>query len=275
MTAQAKMMAPAEQEGTNLPAIDQIRERGYAVLEGLFGPDDVAFFRDEIAKAYAAIGSPKTFARPPLEPAKGVEISVVGLVFHRLGVHVPSIAPKVLAPAVLDVARGVLGDDMHLEYTCAVVNADDRPFFKWHAHIGGVDNERYRKNSIFPRFEQSERLTMLLYLDDLTDETGTLLVHPRRIEDPTEPPYDPLLENWEGQVEMRCRKGTVVLMDQCTWHAARGKHTPGLRVFVACYFTSSRAAKTSWTDDSLSQWATENALLAAVLPRSTAASHES
>ncbi len=257
------------------PAVDQIRERGFATFENAFSPADVAFFRAEIAKAYAALGSPKTFARPPLEPAAGVEISVVGLVFHRLGLHVPSIAPRVLSPAIVGVARGVLGDDMHLEYTCAVVNADDRPFFPWHAHVGGVDNVVYRKNAIFPRFEQSERLTMLLYLDDLTDETGTLLVHPRRIEDPTTPPFDPKLESWDGQVELRCRSGTVVVMDQCVWHAARAKHSPGLRVYLACYFTSSRAPKTSWTDDSLAPWAAENPLLAAVLPRSTATSNPS
>jgi hypothetical protein len=108
---------------------------------------------------------------------------------------------------------------------------------------------------------------MLVYLHDLTPESGTLLAYPRRIQDSTLPPYDPTLEHWSGQIELACARGTVVLMDQCTWHAARPKRSKGLRAFLACYFTSRDATKTSWVDDSLRPFAAEGSLLASVLPR--------
>ena len=108
---------------------------------------------------------------------------------------------------------------------------------------------------------------MLLYLDDLTPDAGTLLIHPRRVTDPTPPPQDPALENWDGQIELACKRGTVVVMDQCTWHAARAKRSPGLRSFIACYFTSSSAPETSFVDESLRALASEGSLLASVLMR--------
>jgi hypothetical protein len=253
-------------------AASEIRDRGFAVFEGAFSAEEVSFLRDSVERRYDTLGRPRTFAQPPLEPASDVEIAVVGLVFYKLGVQCPEVATRLFKPEVIEAVRGLLGNDMHLEFTSAVVCNGDRPMFPWHMHVGGVDNEIYRKQKLFPSFERSERVTMLIYLDDLTPEAGTLLIHPRRITDPTAPPYDPALENWEGQIELACTRGTVVLTEQCTWHAARAKRSKGLRSFIACYFTSSFAPKTSYLDDSLRPWASEGSLLASVLPRSSSVS---
>ena len=231
-------------------AADEIRQQGYTVFEDACGPAEVDFIRNRLATRYAELGSPTTFARPPLEPAPDVEISVVGLVFHQLGKHCGDIAPYLLNPEVIAATRAVLGEDMFLEYTAAIVNNGSRPLFPWHMHVGGVDNLVYRKQGLFPTFTRSERITMLLYLDDLTPDAGELLVYPRHLEDPTRPPFDPNDEHWEGQVELACRRGTVVLAEQNMWHAARPKRSEGLRSFVACYFTASYAKETSWRDDS-------------------------
>lgn len=259
--------AEAPIPAAEIHAARQIRDRGFVVFDRAFSPDEVSFFHEIIERRYDALGRPSTFARPPLEPAPDVEIAVVGLVLYKLGVHCPELAPHIFRPEIIGAIRGLLGDDMYLEFTSAVVCNGDRPFFPWHVHVGGVDNVFYRKQKLFPSFDRSERLTMLLYLDDLTSETGTLLVYPRRISEPTPPPYDPAVEDWEGQIELSCARGTVVLMEQCTWHAARPKRSPGLRAYIACYFTSSRAKKTSWVDDSLRPWASDGSLLASVLPR--------
>jgi hypothetical protein len=58
------------------------------------------------------------------------------------------------------------------------------------------------------------------------------------------------------------------MLEQCTWHAARAKRSPGLRTYLALYFTSSRAEKTSWTDDSLRPLAADSPLIASILPTS-------
>jgi hypothetical protein len=257
----------AELTTDELPAVNEILERGFTVFERVFSPREVAVLREPIERRYEALGRPATFARPPLEPAPDVEISIVGLVFHKLGAHFPELAVHLLKPEIVRTVRGLLGDDMHLEYTSAVVCNDERPFFPWHMHVGGVDNVVYRKGRLFPDFERSERVTMLLYLDDLTPEAGTLLAYPRGIRDSTLPPHDPKLEHWDGEVELACESGTVVLMEQSTWHAAQPKRSRGLRAFIACYFTSSVATKTSWVDESLRPFAPKGSLLADVLPR--------
>jgi Phytanoyl-CoA dioxygenase (PhyH) len=247
---------------------EEIRDRGFTVFDGAFSADEVAFLRASIERRYDGLGRPETFARPPLEPAPDVEIAVVGLVLYKLGVHCPELAPHLLKPDVVGAARDLLGEDMHLEFTSAVIANGERPFFPWHVHIGGVDNVVFRKEKLFPSFERSERATLLLYLDDLTPEAGTLLVYPRRVSEPTRPPHDPNVPDWPGMVELRCSRGTVVMMEQCTWHAARPKSSAGLRAYIACYFTSSVAKKTSWVDESLRPWAKPGSLLASVLSRS-------
>jgi hypothetical protein len=246
---------------------NELRERGFAVVPEAFSRDEVDLIRARLAARYDELGRPPTHARPPLAPAKDVEVSPVGLVYHQLGRHFPELVTKILKTPIVDAIRSTLGDDMHLEYTSGILCHDERPFFPWHAHVGGVDNITYRKQGIFPTFEAPERVTALLYLDDLTEEQGTLLVHPRRITDPTEPPFDPNLEEWDGLVELHAKRGTVVILEQCTWHAARPKRSIGIRAFVACYFASRRAPKTSWIDDSFHAAAASDPLLASVLPR--------
>ncbi len=251
---------------TSARRAEELLERGYTVFEGLYTDEEVSRMREPIARRYEALGSPPTFARPPLEPAPGVEISIVGLIFHKLGAHAPELAPLVLRAEVAEAARAVLGENTFLEYTAAVVNHGERPFFPWHAHMGGVDNAEFRKGGLFPRYEASDRVTGLIYLDDLTDDVGALLVHPRRISDETRPPHEPTQPHWPGQVELPCRRGTVVLLEQCTWHAARPKRSPGLRAFIAFYLTSARAAPPSWVDDSFRAHAAAAPVLASLLP---------
>lgn len=253
------------------PVGRQVHARGYAMLEQPFPPEDVAAIRAAVTAKYAALGSPPTFANPPKEPAPDAEIARVGFIFHKLGVHAPELAARLLTPELVAVARDVLGDDMYLEYTCAVLCNDSRPFFPWHMHVGGVDNVVYRKRGQFPSFDRCERLSVLLYLDDLTDDSGPLLVYPRVLGGSTRAPYDPALERWDDQVELRCKRGSVVLLDQCTWHAAAAKHSRGLRSFIAYYFTAQTAPAPSWVDHSFDAAALAIPLLASVLPRVAAA----
>lgn len=235
-------------------AVDQLAEQGYTVFERLYDDAETAFFRDPLVRHYEALGQPVTYANPPVEPDESIEISRVGLVFHKLLQHQPAFAPVLFKPTVLETLRAFLGQQMHLEYTSAVLCHDDRPFFRWHMHVGGIDNIHYRKRQIYPTFERSERVTTLLYLDDLDDASGTLLVRPRRITDPTTPPGDREIVDWPGQVELALPRGSFVVLEQNTWHAARAKRSRGVRGFIACYFASALAPPTSDHDASALAW---------------------
>ncbi len=242
-----------------------LAEVGYTLLPSLHPAHEVERLHAAIAEVYEGLGAPETHAVPPQHPAPDVEISVVGLVMHQLGKHCGALADVLLRPEAVAVAEQALGPGMFLEYSAAVVNRGERPFFPWHMHVGGVDNVKYRKEGLFPRFERLERLTMLTYLTDLEPEQGELLVFPRRIEDPQEAPHPPNEASWPGSARLACRRGSVALLDQSTWHAALPKASPGLRVFIACYFAAAHATPTSWVDRSWEGLAAEGSLLASTL----------
>jgi hypothetical protein len=242
---------------------------GHAWLRGSYDATTIDAIRAAVVARYDALARPPTYANPPLEPAEGVEIAKVGLVLHGIGAHCPTIADRMLSPRVLEAVRALLGPDARYEYGCAVLCDDPRPFFPWHMHVGGVDNVHYRKHRLFPTFDRVERITVLLYLDDLDSDSGELLVVPRVLGADTRAPDDPLVEAWRGAITLPCARGDVVLLDQCTWHAARPKRNRGVRAFLAWYFSRRDAAPTSWVDRSCESVFARDARLRALVAEPT------
>jgi ectoine hydroxylase-related dioxygenase (phytanoyl-CoA dioxygenase family) len=245
----------------------ELRERGYTVIERTHSPEDVAAFRAALEALYREQGAPVPYAAKSWRATPEIELSPTGFTVFKLLALLPELAPRLLAADVVETVRRLLGRDMHLELTGAALSDALRPFFGWHSHIGGIDVEDYRARSIWPRFTEPERVIAVLYLDDIDAEGGELLVMPRAISDPTEAPHDTLLEDWPGQATVHFPAGSTLIFEQCTWHAARSKVGPGLRMFVGCYFTSAKAPPTENVDDSLPNFKGGGALLESVLPR--------
>lgn len=228
-----------------------LRERGYAVLERTHTAEQVARFRRGLEAVHQRHGSPVPYAPRVVDIASGVQLAPTGFVVSRLVATFPELADDLLSPRVVATARRLLGDDVHLELTGGVICDDRRPFFTWHNHIGGIDVEDYRAREDFPRFTESQRVIVVVYLDDIDELGGELRALPRAITDRTEPPFDQSVPDWPAQVPIHCPAGSTVVFEQCTWHAAMPKRRPGLRMFVGAYLTSSRAPKTQAIDDSL------------------------
>lgn len=243
-----------------------LRERGYAVFERAYDAQEVEYLRDLLTSKYEALGRPALDSNPPTHPAPDVEIGPAGMVLLKLTKHHPELAQRLFKPHIIAAIRGLLGDDMHLELVAGAVSDASRPFFDWHVHIGGVDDATLGNNRQFRRYERSERVTALLYLDDLNDDNGKLLVHPRRLQEPTEPPYDVKSRHWEGQVEIACPAGSFVVLEQCIWHAARPKTTAGLRRFVGSYFAARGVSPTPLFDETLRDWDGSDTLFRSLLP---------
>jgi hypothetical protein len=247
-------------------AARELLERGYTVFERIYSADEVDFIRDRLTLAYDRLGRPRLSANPPSYPAPDVEIGPPGLVLFRLASQFPELASRLYKAPVIDAIRAVLGDDMHLEQAAGVLSDSTRPFFDWHVHTGGADGEYYGHKRVYTRFQRSERVTTLLYLDDITEQAGELLVYPRKLTDPTEPPLRETLESWPGQVEIRCPRGSMVVLEQCTWHAARRKESPGIRAFVGSYFAARGAVASPLFDDTLRSWSGDDVLFGSLLP---------
>ncbi|RLB51475.1 MAG: hypothetical protein DRJ42_16775 [Deltaproteobacteria bacterium] len=245
--------------------VEALRERGFTVLPGLHREEDAHAVRACLLDLHGSMESPPGGdpSHPALRP--GVEVSPAGMVFHRLAAERPDIVPRLLHPTAVQVVRGLLGEDMFLELLAGVVSDHHRPFFEWHTHVGGVDDESTGYNREFPTFTRSERVTMLHYVEGLTDDNGPLLVLPRRVDEGTEPPYPTSQEQWPGQVELLCPPGSVVILEQSTWHAACRRKTPGLRLYTGFYFAAAGAAKNPVFDETLRDYAGSDALFRSVL----------
>lgn len=241
-------------------------DKGYAVFEGIYSEEEVAFIRNRLIERWQDLGQPELYANPPRELSPDVTFGPAGLLFLNLVSREPDLAPRLYKREVVEAMRGVLGADMHLELAVGTLSDRTRPFFDWHVHIGAVDDAYYGHKRPYPTFERSERITHLLYLDGLSSGNSPLLILPRKITEPTAPPFDTKLTEWPGQVEVNCPPGSIVLLEQCTWHAALRKESGGVRAFVGSYFAANHASPTPWADPGLKDWDGEDALFKSILP---------
>ena len=230
---------------------DAIVTTGYAVFPDACAPSGVATLVEAIEGIVREVAPPALYAPATVRLRDDVSITPTGLAISRVLGRRPDLAPLVLAPVVIDAIREVLGTDMRLELVGAVVSDASRPFFRWHTHIDGEEEGSRYRGGTWPVVEEANRVLTLLYLCDLDDESGPLLVLPRKVGDPTAPPASIDVAPWPGQVEVRARAGTLVALEQCTWHAAYSKKSAGRRMFVGCYFAAADAPVPGWADASL------------------------
>jgi len=246
--------------------IRDLYTQGYTVFERAWSDDEVDTLRGHLVSKWEELGRPALQVNPPVEIGDGVT-GPAGLTFPKLATRSPELASLFFKPFIIDTIRGALGDGMRLELVAGVLSDKTRPFFDWHVHIDGVDDEYYNYKRPYRRFSKPERVTHLLYLDDLCEDNGELLVLPRKISDPTEPPYERTLEEWPDQVEIRCPRGSVVILEQCIWHAARPMRVDGLRCFIGSYFVAEGAKMTPIADRDLVNWGGTDELFRSVVPR--------
>jgi hypothetical protein len=251
----------------NSTHVRDLRERGYTVFERVYDDAEIERLTETMARLHALAGRPECFSREARMLAPEIELCTTGLVFYKFIKRCPEHAELIVRPEVVAALRGYVGHDVELELTGAVIADSHRPFFAWHTHIGGIDDSKYRHAGVWPRFDEPQRVMTLLYVQDLAGENGPLLVYPRRVEEPTAPPHPLDAVDWPGQIQLEIPRGSVVIMDQCTWHAVRPKTSAGLRSFVGCYFRSPKAPATEWIDESLRGFEGGGDLLRSLLPR--------
>lgn len=231
------------------PEAQQLCRDGYVVLPALYAPDRLTVFRDALESIRAELGDPPLYARTPLRPVPNMEISSTGLVFLELLGWRPELAPLLLHEGALGVVREVLGASARLELVGGVMTDETRPFFEWHNHVGGPDDEAVRlRGASGSSSPTPSRLSYLVYLEDVTEETGPLLFHPERTSEPPEPRDR---ARWCGDVVVTLPAGSVVLIEEHTWHAVPQRSTPGRRHWVGAYFAAAHLPPPTRRDSSL------------------------
>jgi hypothetical protein len=246
----------------------QLIEHSWAVVPGRYAADKVARVRDRLLAIYRRLDRPPLWSREPQELGENLELSGTGLVIHKLLTFDPELHHDLLEPDVVEIIRGTLGPDMALEFAGAVITNYTRPFFKWHNHVGGIEDEKYRRLGLRPAIERPERVAMIVYLDEMGPGTGQLLIHPRRVSGAAGPPGPIEATHWDGQIEVSGPPGTVVMIDQTTWHAALPRTVDQeLRLFFGLWFAAASAPKPERVDESLFSIDSPDPLLRSLLPR--------
>lgn len=244
----------------------EIIDSGYTVFEQAWSPAEVRRLRAMIVERFEAEPNlpEQLWTTKDYQINDSVSMAYTGVVIYSMVRDRPEIAELLFKPEIIASLREVLGSDMAIEVVGAVVTDETRPFFAWHTHIGGYDDGDIQSSGKWPTVTSADRITTLLYLDDIDDEGGMLLVYPREVRDPTAPIGDPHSE-WDGQIEVPVRKGSLVAMEQCTWHTARPMKREGLRVFLGVNYRSRRIPAPDWADETLAAGVPHSPLLGELL----------
>lgn len=244
----------------------QLIEDSYAVLPGLYDAAKVSRVRSRLEALVAEIDPPQMYSKEPQWLGDNIEISATGLVLHKLLGFAPELHRDLLDPVAVDIARRALGPDMYLEFVGAIAVDHTRPFFAWHNHVGGIDDEKYRRLGAHDPIEAIERVAMIVYLDTMAPGTGQFMLHPHRVNGAMPPPAPRDEPNWEGRLVVEGPPGTVVMIDQTTWHAALPRTVEGeLRYFMGVWFASGSAPASDRVDETLARIEQPDPLLRAVL----------
>ncbi len=248
----------------------EIEARGFCVLPSQYTADQVKRLRAAIVAQYTALGRPPLYSKEHKTVAENVELSSTGLVLTKVLKKSPELHEYMLDEEVVRIAQAALGPGTHLELTGAVVTNHTRPFFDWHNHVGGIDEELFRRRGERPQLPKLQRLAMIVYLDDMKEGAGRLLVHPDRNEDGSPPCVEPIGGPWPGQVVIEGPPGTTVLVDQTTWHAALPRTSDTeLRIFFGLWFAAGDVGPTELHDETLRAVTGASPLLQEILPRDT------
>ncbi len=238
-----------------------LETEGYAVLPSLVGQAECARYEATLERAWRRVGEPPLFSQEDVHVEPGMHVSPVGLACAGILRHAPGLADLLLRPVLLDLFARTLGEGFELELGTGVVCDASRGFLFWHHHAGGIDEPDLRRKS-YPHPSGVERIGCTLYTTPLDDAFGTLLVHPRRADSPTAPPHEPGRVPWPGAKEVRAPAGSVVLLDQGTWHAATPMRRAGHRYFFAFFVRRAGLAPTKRRDEQTAHALTDHPALA-------------
>ncbi len=227
----------------------QLRDQGYAVLAGLYGAAEVAAMRAAVLGLYDGLGRPPTWAQVPVWPQPWVEVSTSGLVMHRLLGEAPHLQHGLLHPHLVQVLQAALGPHGYLEFVAAQVCDKTRPFFAWHHHAGGIDDELFRRQGRLPDVRPVERVSVIIYLEAMQAGSGQLLVDTQRRVGAA--PFAVDQADWPGHLRVSGPPGTVVLFDQGQWHAVTPRTDDGLRAFVGMWFAAAASRRADTVDSTL------------------------
>ena len=148
-----------------------------------------------------------------------------GLFMRWLFDRHPAFLPLLEFPPFLSVARAMLGPQVQIRGMTARISYPNKPNQETHWH----QHHRVIPRPLPPWFVRPHSVDVLLYLDDLNDANGPVVVlpgsHDRILEDLAPDSYG----DFPGQKVLRLPAGSAVITHAGLWHRAMPTTAQGIR----------------------------------------------
>ena len=189
--------------------VEQIRERGYAVVEGIIPAADVGRIRDDIVAAADEFGS-----KDPRNTYLATTIN-----------YTQSFAPYVADARILAIVESFFGPHARVSSTSTQINERDNKRGEWHADWPYTPFNAGHIPQPIP--DVVMHLTSILMLVDFTEENGGTLIRPGSHTWGTNPGYDgeERYDDYPDQVQAEGTAGSMLVMDSRIWHAVAVNRT--------------------------------------------------
>ncbi len=184
---------------------DFVRD-GFLVREALLPPDEIARLRAALDECVAR----------DQHVEKGGARAFGGIFLRHLADKHPAFLEMIDFPPVVSVARALFGPSVQMRGFTARVCFPDDPHqeVEWHFH------QRLVPDPLPPLFAQPQAIDALLYLDDLTDLNGPLVVVPGSHRWTGRDLDRGDRSDKSGQVTLRLPAGSCVITHGSLWHRA-------------------------------------------------------
>ena len=229
---------------------DEILARGWTILPRPLDANALEKLVTTLDRLRSTVASTPLHARDDLVVADDAKVSAVGLAFFGLLERAPELGEMFARPELVALLHEILGAELDLEQCTGVLSDETRPFFFWHNHRGGIDGADFRE-SPGPAPARIERLVCTFYGTPLDAENGRMWICSRRVGDALEPPHPPGREPWPDARAIEAPAGSILVLDEATWHAVAPMTRAGTRRFAACMVRRAGLAPTSRVDPSI------------------------
>ncbi len=241
----------------------ELEARGFAVLPTRLAPGELETLSSALDRLRADVGAVRLYAEDDVVLGDDVKVSPVGLTFFGVLGRAPELASLFVREDVVPILREVLGSELELEQACGVISDESRPFFFWHNHVGGIDGEDFRARAPLAP-SRIERLVVTFYATPLDTAHGAMLLHPRAVGDALWPPHPPGRTPWPDATVLDAPAGSIVVLDEATWHAVAPMEASGVRRFVAFFVRRADLPPTRRVDTTIAPALAADAQLASI-----------
>jgi ectoine hydroxylase-related dioxygenase (phytanoyl-CoA dioxygenase family) len=230
--------------------LDAFMETGYLMKDKLFQGEELERLRTALDRLEEKQRNVKEFGQH-----FSTNSTYGGLYMRRLPDKEQVFMDLVYHPALLSIGRAMMGPQVMVS-TMARITYPGEPNqeTQWHQHLRHIPVP-------LPRwFVRPHSIDILIYLDDIDDETGPISIVPGshdRMEDEPEPEY---YGEYPDQMTFKPSAGTALFIHSNLWHRAMPTTPKGKkrRMVLVCYHPT--WFKRSWSDngDGLVKAALEN-----------------